>query len=220
MYVDFTTDVSDSYTDTGVGPGVLYVYRVQAVIDFFGNLGEVSDPVEIRTPGQPEEQQAEEQEAEEQVSDFDAGDDQRVLASAQIRGDRGRKNDENQDRAWYATDTSDWHASGEVLDGALEWNGMTVNRVVYFPDSDVFRFNDAGDDFDLGASFQAGGVNRELTIWIQTETEKVSFLAKDHIVNHGGHWINFRVPDAVEAVLDGISTGDEITIAVSVPDDP
>ena len=39
-----------TYTDTGVEPGVLYVYRVQAVINFFGELGEASDPVEIRTP--------------------------------------------------------------------------------------------------------------------------------------------------------------------------
>ena len=63
---------------------------------------------------------------------------------------------------------------------------MTVNRVVYFPDTDIFRFNDPKDSFDLGASFQEGGVNRELTIWVQTESDKVSFVARDHIVNHGG----------------------------------
>ena len=40
-------------------------------------------------------------------------------------------------------------------------------------------------------------------------------MAKDHIVNHGGHWINFRVPEAIRTTLDGIATGDEITIAVS-----
>ena len=223
VYVDFTADITDTYTDTGVAPGVLYVYRVQAVIDFFGNLGEISDPVEIRTPGQPQEQQSEEQtdeqQTDEQVYDFDAGEGQRVLAGARIRaGDRGRKSNEDHDRAWYATDTTDWHASGELLDGALAWNGMTVNRVVYFPDTDVFRLNDPRDDFDLGASFQEGGVNRELTIWVQTATDKVSFLAKDHIVNSGGHWINFEVPDAIRTVLDGIATGDEITIAVSVPE--
>ena len=52
--------------------------------------------------------------------DFDAGDGQEVLASALIEaGDRGRKNNEDHDRAWYATDTDDWHASGELLDGSL-----------------------------------------------------------------------------------------------------
>ena len=229
MYVD-TYSSATTYTDTAVEPGVLYVYRVHAVIDFFGELSEASDPVEIRTPGQPQEQQtneqteeeeSEEQQTEEQVYDFDAGDGQRVLAGARIRvGDRGRKNNEDHDRAWYATDTTDWHASGELLDGSLAWNGMTVNRVVYFPDTDVFRLNDPRDDFDLGASFQEGGVNRELTIWVQTATDKVSFLAKDHIVNSGGHWINFRVPEAIRTVLDGIAAADEITIAVSVPDDP
>ena len=128
------------------------------------------------------------------------------------------EDNEDHDRAWYATDTDDWHASGELLEGSLAWNGMTVNRVVYFSDTDIFRLNDPKDSFDLGASFQEGGVNRELTIWVQTATDKVSFLARDHIVNHGGHWINFRVPEAIRTVLDGISTGDEITIAVSVPE--
>ena len=221
MYVD-TYSSATTYTDTGVEPGVLYVYHVHAVINFLGDLTEASDPVEIRTPGQPteeeEEEESEEQESQEQVVDFDAGDGQRALADARIRvGDRGRKNNENQDRAWYATDTSDWHASGELLDGSLAWNGMTVNRVVYFPDTDVFRFNDPKDAFHIGDSFEEGGVNRDLTVWVQTETAKVSFVAKDHIVSHGESWINFRVPEAIRTTLDGIATGDEITIAVSVP---
>ena len=64
VYVDFTYTPATSYTDTGVEPGVLYVYRVQAVINFLGDLGESSDPVEIRTPGQREEQQTEDEEIE------------------------------------------------------------------------------------------------------------------------------------------------------------
>ena len=97
---------------------------------------------------------------------------------------------------------------------------MTVNRVVYFPDTDIFRLNDANDGFDLGASFQAEGVNRELTIWVQTESGTVSFLAKDHIVSHGESWINFRAPEAIRTVLDGIAKDDLIIVAVSVPEDP
>ena len=51
VYVDFTdTSATSSYTDTGVEPGVMYVYRVQALINFFGDLGEASDPVVVRMP--------------------------------------------------------------------------------------------------------------------------------------------------------------------------
>ena len=46
--MDFTNTPATSYTDTGVEPGVLYVYRVQAVVNFFGDLGEASDPVVVR----------------------------------------------------------------------------------------------------------------------------------------------------------------------------
>ena len=156
------------------------------------------------------------------LSDFDPGDDQDVLAKALILvGRQGRKNNENQDRAWYALDTPDWHASGELRDGSLAWNGMTVNRVVYFRGSKVFRFNDGDPDFHVGDSFAEGGVNRELTIWIQTETETVSFLAQDHVMTFrsgpGPNWINFLVPEASRTALDGIVKDDLIIVAVSEP---
>ena len=94
------------------------------------------------------------------LDDFDAGDGQAVLASALIRvGDRGRKNNETQDRAWYALETSAWHASGQLRDGSLAWNGMTLNRVAFFSETGSFRFNEA-DDIHIGESFSAGGVNR------------------------------------------------------------
>ena len=68
------------------------------------------------------------------LDDFDAGDGQSVLANALIRvGNRGRKINEKQDPAWYATETSAWRASGKLRDGSLAWNGMTLTRVVYFP---------------------------------------------------------------------------------------
>ena len=49
MYVTYTETDETTYTDTGVESGVLYVYRVKAVVDVFGRLGEASEPVEIRT---------------------------------------------------------------------------------------------------------------------------------------------------------------------------
>ena len=49
VYVEYTETDETSYTDTDVEPGVMYAYRVKAA-DFFGRLGEASDPVEIRTP--------------------------------------------------------------------------------------------------------------------------------------------------------------------------
>ena len=49
VYVTYTETEETAYTDTDVEPGVLYVYRVKAVVDVFGRLGEASEPVEIRT---------------------------------------------------------------------------------------------------------------------------------------------------------------------------
>ena len=151
------------------------------------------------------------------LDDFDAGEGQTVLASALVQlGNRGRKNNGNQDRAWYASDTSAWHASGKLRDGSLAWNGMTLNRVVYFPETGMFRFNEA-DDIHIGESFAAGGVNRELTVWIQTETEAVSFLVKDNIRKSGSGYISFETPTGIRPVLGGVSEGDLIIIAVSAP---
>ena len=151
------------------------------------------------------------------LDDFDAGDGQEGLASALIQvGNQGRKNNETQDRAWYASETSAWHASGQLRDGSLAWNGMTLNRVVYFSETGSFRFNEA-DDIHIGESFSAGGVNRELTVWIQTQTEAVSFLAKDNIRNSGSGYITFEAPTAIRAVLEGLSEGDLVIIAVSAP---
>ena len=48
VYVEWTYTPDTTYTDTGVEPGVLYVYHVKAVVNFLGDLGEASDPVEIR----------------------------------------------------------------------------------------------------------------------------------------------------------------------------
>ena len=51
VYVTYTETEETAYTDTDVETGVLYVYRVKAVVDIFGRLGEASEPVEIRTEG-------------------------------------------------------------------------------------------------------------------------------------------------------------------------
>ena len=96
---------------------------------------------------------------------------------------------------------------------------MTLNRVAYFSATGALRFNEA-DDVHIGNSFAAGGVNREVTVWIQTEKEAVSFLAKDNIMNSGSGWINFEVPTAIRSVLAGVSEGDLVIIAVSAPADP
>ena len=313
VYVDFTNTPATSYTDTGVEPGVLYVYRVQAVVNFFGDLGEASDPVVVRTPPGETSQQnpvsentaatgsptisgtaqvdetltadasgitdadglanaslayqwladdadiagatgttyvlvaADEGKAikvrvsftddagnEESLtseattaviaapglslSDLDVGTGQEVLASALIQvGDQGRKGDGTKDRAWYATDTPGWHASGELRDGSLAWNEMTLTRVVYFADTGVLRFNEADADVHIGESFAEGGVNRELTIWVKTETGTVSFLAKDNIANSGSCYINFTVPDAARPTLAAVAKDDLIIVAVSEP---
>ena len=48
VYVEWTYTPDTTYTDGDVEPGVLYVYHVKAVVNFLGDLGEASDPVEIR----------------------------------------------------------------------------------------------------------------------------------------------------------------------------
>ena len=58
VYVDQTPNKDTSYTDTEVEAGVLYVYRVKAIINFFGDLGEASDAAEIRAPATAQEQTA------------------------------------------------------------------------------------------------------------------------------------------------------------------
>ena len=88
--------------------------------------------------------------------------------------------------------------------------------MAYFSKTGAFRFNEA-DDIHIGESFAAGGVNRELTVWIQTDTEAVSFLAKDHIFDSGSGWINFETPTGIRSVLGGVSEGDLVIIAVSAP---
>ena len=173
----------------------------------------LSVDVTVNVPGPGEEDTPPAQELS--LSDFEAGDGQTVLTGTLIRvGERGRKNDETLDRAWYATDASDWYASGELLDGSLVWNDMTLNRVVYFPATGVLRFNEA-DPIHFGESFAAGDVSRELTMWVRTETGAVSFLARDHLLKSGGNFIDFRALEANRPALNAIAKDDLIIIAVS-----
>ncbi len=96
---------------------------------------------------------------------------------------------------------------------------MTLTRVVYFRDSGTLRFNEA-DDVHIGDSFAQGGANREVKVWVQTHSEAVSFLAKDNIKNSGSGYINFETPAGIRSVLDGVSEGDLVIVAVSSPASP
>ena len=58
VYVDQTPNKDTSYTDTKVEPGVLYVYRVKAIVNWMGDLGEASDAAQIRVPATAQEQTA------------------------------------------------------------------------------------------------------------------------------------------------------------------
>ena len=49
VYVQYTGSRATSYADTSVVPGTLYAYQVKAV-DFFGFIGEASEPVSVRVP--------------------------------------------------------------------------------------------------------------------------------------------------------------------------
>ena len=58
LYVDQTPNKDTSYTDTEVEAGVLYVYRVKAIVNWMGDLGEASDAAKIRAPATAQEQTA------------------------------------------------------------------------------------------------------------------------------------------------------------------
>ena len=58
VYVNQTPNDDTAYTDTEVEPGVLYVYRVKAIINVFGDLGEASDAAQIRAQATSQEQTA------------------------------------------------------------------------------------------------------------------------------------------------------------------
>ena len=58
MYVDQTPNKDTAYTDTEVEPGVRYVYRVKAIVDFLGSLGEASDAAQIKVQATAQEQTA------------------------------------------------------------------------------------------------------------------------------------------------------------------
>ena len=57
VYVAYTDTTDVTYTDTDVEPGVLYVYSVTA-LDFLGDAGEASRPVEIRMQATSQQQTA------------------------------------------------------------------------------------------------------------------------------------------------------------------
>ena len=58
VYVDQTPNDDTAYTDTDVEAGVLYVYRVKAIVNWMGDLGDASDPAQIRAPATAQEQTA------------------------------------------------------------------------------------------------------------------------------------------------------------------
>ncbi len=206
---DIDGETGETYTVTADDVGSALRIRVSFTDDAGNDESLTSEPT-TAVIAAPEPELA--------LSDLDVGAGQQVQAGALVRvGDRGRKDDDTRDRAWYATDTPAWRPSGELRDGALSWNGITLTRVAYFADTGILRFNEADPNFHLGDSFASGGVNYDLTIWVQAESGVVSFLASDHIANSGGGWVNFDVPQADRPALAAIAKDDLIIVAVSAP---
>ena len=58
VYVDQTPNKDTSYTDMDVEAGVLYVYRVKAIVNWMGDLGDASDAAQIRVQATAQEQTA------------------------------------------------------------------------------------------------------------------------------------------------------------------
>ena len=51
VYVDYTNNNGTTFTDTEVEPSVLYVYRVKAAVNFFGDLGEAPSALTVKMSG-------------------------------------------------------------------------------------------------------------------------------------------------------------------------
>ena len=58
VYVDQTPNKDTAYTDTDVEAWVLYVYRVKAIVNWMGDLGDASDAAQIRVQATSQEQTA------------------------------------------------------------------------------------------------------------------------------------------------------------------
>ena len=114
VHVRYFQDGGNSYTDTDVEPGVLYVYRVKGV-DPFGYTGEASAPIEIRTarPAVIEEPES-------------SSDNNPATGPPSIRGTarvgvelRARLSDlDDADGLSGATFSYEWLADGTVIPGA------------------------------------------------------------------------------------------------------
>ena len=73
VYVNRYESADPTYTDTEVEPGVLYVYRVKAVVNIFGELGESSGPAQVRVPAGEDEADADAPDGEETNSEAEGG---------------------------------------------------------------------------------------------------------------------------------------------------
>ena len=115
-------------------------------------------------------------------------------------------------------DTNGWHYNidlslGTVEDGSIEpETGYEITRIRH-NSANLFQLNDNPDAENL-ADFFASGNGSDLTIYIQDATGVSSFVVADQTVDSsGGNWTRWNVPDAFEAVMARIASGDLFILA-------
>ena len=142
------------------------------------------------------------------LADFDAeGLETVVLASFESGGAT---------TLWSAAD-SRWGAAGTLLAGDVELVlGSDISRIMSpRTDGSLLRLNDDGP-LALRDFFGASGAGADLTIHLQTDDGLATFPASG-MATVGGNFVNFRVPAAERAVLQGIGAGDRFILALSRP---
>ena len=129
--------------------------------------------------------------------------------------------DQGDEPALYAAAGSRWPASGSLEEGdaGLGQDDAAIVRVVYkayYQGGPVLRLNDADAGLALRGYFGSGGDGADLTIWVQTASQTVSFPASG-VQSAGGNYVNFDLPSAASDLIGGISSGDRFILAMTRP---
>ena len=76
--------------------------------------------------------------------------------------------------------------------------------------------NDVPDPLSLSAHFGSSNTTSDWTLYIQTSDGVVS---SNDLQNVGGGWVNFEFATADRSLLDDISTGDRVILAIAQPEE-
>ena len=111
-------------------------------------------------------------------------------------------------------DNNGWHYNedlsvGTLDDGTLEPEANYEITRIRHNSANALQLNDNPDSADLSAFFASTGNGNDLTIYLQDATGVASFVVADETVAAAGtNFIRWDVPNAFEAVMARIGSGD------------